>query len=418
MDIGEESVEYHKKFRGKIGISPKAKITDRKGLSLAYTPGVAQVCREIAKNPALAYETTLKSNSVAVLTDGTRVLGLGNIGALASIPVMEGKAMLFREFGGVDAYPICLDLTDEEKFIEAAKAIAPVFGGINLEDIENPKCYSIEKRLVEELGIPVMHDDQHGTAVTALAGLQNALEAAGKKLSESRVAIMGAGAAGSAIALLLARAGCKEVLCCDRKGVLAATRADLDSRKALVAKETKADGEMTFAQACNGADAIIGASAPGSITAQDVAAMGSRPIVFSLANPVQEISLEDAKKAGAFIYASGRSDLPNQINNVLAFPGIFRGALDSRSAKISEGMKLAAANAISGSLEKGELSAEKIVPVAFDRHVHFNVALAVALQAQKEGLAKNKATMQGLEALISSNLGFQAGRPQGQKKQD
>lgn len=406
MDIGQESVEYHKKHKGKIGITTKAEITDRKGLSLAYTPGVAQVCREIAKDPKMAYETTLKSNSVAVLTDGTRVLGLGNIGALASIPVMEGKAMLFREFGGVDAYPICLDLSDEDKFIESAKAIAPVFGGINLEDIENPKCYSIEKRLIEELDIPVMHDDQHGTAVTALAGLQNALEVAGKKLAGSRVAIMGAGSAGSAIALLLSRAGCREVLCCDRKGVLAMSRDDLDARKMLVAQTTGAKEEMPFSQACEGADAIIGASAPGSMTAKDVGAMNENPIVFSLANPVQEISLEDAKKAGAFIYASGRSDLPNQINNVLAFPGIFRGALDSRARKISEEMKLAAANAISESVEKNELASEKIVPVAFDRRVHLNVALAVAKQAQKEGLAKNTAAWEEIEALVKSNLGL------------
>ena len=404
MGIGEESVEYHRKLKGKISILPKAKIKDRKDLALAYTPGVAQVCAEIAKNPDMAYETTLKSNSVAVLSDGTRVLGLGNIGALASIPVMEGKAMLFKEFGGVDAYPVCLDTQNEEKFIEAAKAIAPVFGGINLEDIESPKCYSIEKRLIAELGIPVMHDDQHGTAVVTLAGVKNALAVAGKDLKTAKISIMGAGAAGSAIALLLSAAGCGEVRCSDRKGVLSLARKDLDEHKKLVVNATKSNIEMSFDDSCRGADVLIGASAPGSITKENIKAMGEKAIVFALANPTQEISFEDAASAGAFIYASGRSDLPNQINNVLAFPGIFRGALDVRASRITEGMKLAAADAISRSVAEKELCAEKIVPAPFERHVHFNVAVAVAQAAQQEGVAKTPMPLSELEERIKKSL--------------
>ncbi len=404
MDIGAQSLEYHKKFKGKIAIKSKSMIETKADLSLAYTPGVAHVCTEIAKNPDLAYETTLKSNSVAVVSNGSRVLGLGNIGALASIPVMEGKAMLFKEFGNVDAYPICLDLKDEEEIIRTVKALAPVFGGINLEDIENPKCYSIEKRLIEELDIPVMHDDQHGTAVITLAGVQNALKLASKKIETAKIVVMGAGAAGSAISLLLARAGCKQVLCSDRSGVLSTARKDLDEHKLLVANATNSKQDMSFEKACVGADVLIGASAPGSIKQENIRSMNSKPIVFALANPTPEISHADAISAGAFIYASGRSDLPNQINNVLAFPGIFRGALDVRAKKITENMKIAAANAISKSISEKELTQNNIIPAPFDKSVHFNVALAVAKAAQKDKVARVHVPEKELEALIKKNI--------------
>ncbi|MBM3229789.1 NADP-dependent malic enzyme [Candidatus Parvarchaeota archaeon] len=403
--LGQLAVELHRKQKGKIKIALKGKLNNIRQLSLAYTPGVAQVCREIAASPDAAFDLTMKWNSVAILTDGSRVLGLGNIGPAASLPVMEGKALLFKRFGGVDAFPLCLDVKSEDEFVQAAKAIAPVFGGINLEDIENPKCYGIESRLEEKLGIPVMHDDQHGTAVVALAGLINSLKVAGKKLEAAKVVINGAGAAGSAIAKLLGIAGVNEIIVCDSKGVISKSRADLDTHKSQLAAITnKQDVQGTLEAACKGADAIIGASVPGSINQHMVKSMSEKPIVFALANPIPEISLEDARLAGAFVYATGRSDLPNQINNVLGFPGIFRGALDVRASRITSGMKLAASYAIANSVPEGSLSREFIVPTPFDSMAPFNVALAVATLAQTEGAAHLKLSEGELREKIKENI--------------
>jgi len=386
-DIGKRSIEFHRKNKGKLGVVSKVDCRSREGLSLAYTPGVAAVCKEIVKNPDSVYEMTCKWNTVAVVSDGTRVLGLGNIGPLAALPVMEGKAVLFKSYGAIDAFPICLACKDEDEIVQTVKNISPSFGGINLEDIESPKCFSIEKRLIEKLDIPVFHDDQHGTAVVALAGLMNALKFVGKG-KDAKIVVSGAGAAGVAIVKLLHSAGFANIVVCDSAGILVDSE-KLPPYKREIAKITNKNGKTgALSDALEGADVFIGVSAPNIIGAADVRKMAKKPIVFALSNPVPEISQKDALAGGVAVFGTARSDLPNQVNNVLGFPGIFRGALLVKAKRISEGMKLAAANALAGTISDKELSNERILPLAFEKGVARKVATAVALEAQKSGGAR------------------------------
>jgi malate dehydrogenase (oxaloacetate-decarboxylating) len=378
MDYSQASLDLHKEHKGKLAIQSKVPLKTRQDLSTAYTPGVAAPCLAIQKDPSLAYEYTAKGNLVAVVTDGTAVLGLGNIGSLAGLPVMEGKAILFKEFGGVDAVPICLATQDPEEIIKAVAMIAPTFGGINLEDIKAPECFIVEERLKAMLDIPVFHDDQHGTAVVVLAGLTNALKVTKKELGAVHVVINGAGAAGVACAKLLMRAGVADVVLCDRTGTIYAGREKLDSSKVALAQITnKRMVRGQLADALVGADVFIGVSAAGALTADLVKRMNPSPIIFALANPVPEIMPDEALAAGAAVVATGRSDFPNQVNNVLAFPGIFRGALDARAKQITEEMKLAAAAAIATYLSDDEISADKILPSPLDKGVAWKVAEAV-----------------------------------------
>jgi malate dehydrogenase (oxaloacetate-decarboxylating) len=373
---------------GKISTQSKVPLHSRETLSLAYTPGVARVCMAIAADPAKAYQLTIKGNSVAVVSDGTAVLGLGDIGPEGAMPVMEGKAMLFKEFGNIDAYPICLRTKDPDEIVRTVSRMAVGFGGINLEDISAPRCFQIEEQLQERLDIPVFHDDQHGTAVVVLAALLNALLLAERKLADARVVICGAGAAGTAIAKILLGSGVKDVIICDRQGILHAGRAaELNSSKAWLALNTNPRGRCgSVEDALEGADVFIGVSGPGCVEAGALRRMAPRPLVFALANPVPEVMPEEAAQT-AFVVATGRSDYPNQINNVLAFPGIFRGALDVRARRITEEMKLAAAYAIAGCITPQELSPEYIVPSVFNRDVAKRVATAVATAAIKSGVA-------------------------------
>jgi malate dehydrogenase (oxaloacetate-decarboxylating) len=372
-----------------IRVSLVSPIETRDDLSLAYTPGVADLCREISANPAAAYDLTIKRNAVAVVSDGTRVLGLGSIGPLAGLPVMEGKAALFRRFGGVDAFPICLNAKTADEIVASVKAISPSFGGINLEDIEAPKCYEVERRLVQELDIPVMHDDQHGTAIVALAGVINSLKLAGKSLGDCKIIMNGAGAAGSSIARLLVAAGATNVIVFDRTGAICAGREGMDANKQSLAKITnKGNYCGGLEDACKEADVLIGASSRNAFTPQMIMGMAGKPIVFALANPLPEIERDAAKQAGAFIYASGRSDSPNQINNALVFPGVFRGALDVRASRITEGMKMAAAYALSEVIPGGNLSPDFMIPNPFDSNAHIAVAFAVAKEAIREKVAR------------------------------
>ncbi len=334
-DVYQDSLELHRKNGGKLAVKSKVKLDNKEDLSLAYTPGVAEICREIARDKSLVYPLTLKGNTVAVISDGSAILGLGNLGAAAAIPVMEGKCVLFKEFADVDAFPICLDTQDSEEIIKTVKYLAPVFGGINLEDISAPRCFEIEERLKAELDIPVMHDDQHGTATVVLAGLINSLKVRGSKKEEANIVLNGSGAAGTAIAKLLLIYGFKNILIVDRTGIIYDGRPDLNSEKKELAKITnllKKEGGLE--DAIKGADIFIGVSAPGVLTAEMVKTMTAKPIIFALANPVPEIMPDIAKEAGAYVVATGRSDYPNQINNVLAFPGIFRGALDNKVKQI------------------------------------------------------------------------------------
>lgn len=374
---------------GKIKIENKVPVNTRDALSMAYTPGVGRVCEAIAADKEKAHTLTIKQNSVAVVSDGSAVLGLGNIGPEAAMPVMEGKAMLFKEFADVDAYPICLDTQDTEEIIKAVKWIAPGFGGINLEDISAPRCFEIENRLKKELEIPVFHDDQHGTAVVVLAAAVNAMKVVGKKLSDIRVVIVGAGAAGVAITRILMADGVKEILCCDRKGII--TRDDmegLDVSKQWLAKNTNHEKKSgSLIEACTGADLLIGVSGPKIVPVEAVEKMAKDPIVFALANPVPEIMPEEIMHI-ARIIATGRSDYPNQINNVLAFPGIFRGTLDARAYEINEAMKVAAARAIAECIDEEELGEEYIVPSVFNRQVARRVSKAVKAAAFESGAAK------------------------------
>jgi malate dehydrogenase (oxaloacetate-decarboxylating) len=374
---------------GKIAIRNKIPVTTRDALSMAYTPGVARVCEAIAEHPAKAWQLTIKGNSVAVVSDGSAVLGLGNIGPDAAMPVMEGKAMLFKEFANIDAYPICLRDQDPERVIETVAQIATGFGGINLEDFAAPRCFEIEAALQERLDIPVFHDDQHGTAVVVLAGLLNAARLARKQLDRLRVVIAGAGAAGTAIAKILLHAGVRDLIVCDRRGILHPARKDaLPPHKQWLAEHTNPRRRAgALEDALKKAHVFIGVSGPNTVSRSALDHMVARPIVFALANPVPEISVEDAADR-AYVMATGRSDYPNQINNVLAFPGIFRGALDVRARRITEGMKLAAARALAAAVADSELSAEYIIPSAFNRDVMTAVAQAVADAAIQEDVAR------------------------------
>ena len=376
---------------GKLAIQNKVPLTTRDTLSMAYTPGVARVCEAIASAPAKAWQLTIKTNAVAVVSDGTAVLGLGDIGPAAAMPVMEGKAMLFKEFGGVDAYPICLDTKNPDEIIQTVKNLSVGFGGINLEDISAPRCFEIERRLQEQLDIPVFHDDQHGTAVVVLAALLNALRLTGQKLDQLKIVLSGAGAAGVAITRILLRGGARDIIVCDREGTIHEGRLpNLNESKAWLAQNTnprKVAGRLE--DALRGANVFIGVSGPGTVQLRDLKRMARKPIVFALANPTPEIMPEEAAQV-AHIVATGRSDYPNQINNVLAFPGIFRGALDVRARQITESMKQAAARAIADCITPGELSPEYIVPSVFNREVVRRVADAVRRAAIKAGVARKK----------------------------
>lgn len=374
---------------GKIRIENKVPVNTRDALSMAYTPGVGRVCEAIAEDKEKAHTLTIKQNAVAVVSDGSAVLGLGNIGPEAAMPVMEGKAMLFKEFADVDAYPICLDTQDVEEIISAVKWMAPGFGGINLEDISAPRCFEIEQRLKKELDIPVFHDDQHGTAVVTLAATINSLKVIGKKMADLRIVIVGAGAAGVAITRILLEAGVKEILCTDRKGIISRDRlSELDVSKTWLAENTNPDNiSGSLIEACTGADILVGVSGPGIVPKEAVEKMAKDPIVFALANPVPEIMPEEIQSI-ARIIATGRSDYPNQINNVLAFPGIFRGALDARASDINEEMKLAAAHAIANCIDEKDLGEEYIVPSVFNKQVVRRVAKAVKDAAFESGAAK------------------------------
>ena len=375
-DYAALSIEAHKKVRGKISIESKLPLETKDDLSIAYTPGVAEPCREIAKNEDLAYEYTAKGNLVAVVSDGSAVLGLGNIGPLAAMPVMEGKAVLFKKFADVDAVPIVLNTQNTEEIISAVKAIAPTFGGINLEDISAPRCFEIEERLKKELPIPVFHDDQHGTAIVTLAGLINACRLTNRHLKDLSVVINGAGAAGVAITKLLFAAGVEEVIMCDSTGIIHNGRNDLNPVKQKMATITNSSSKTgDLASAVENADVFIGVSAPGVLTQDMVKTMANDPIIFAMANPTPEIMPDEARAAGAYIIATGRSDFPNQINNVLAFPGLFRGALDARISKLTTKMFIKVAEAIANCVD--DLSVDQIIPSPFDIHVPEKVAEAV-----------------------------------------
>lgn len=378
MTTNEKALELHKQWNGKIETVSKSPVKSREDLSVAYTPGVAEPCKVIARDKEAAYTYTMKANTVAVVSDGSAVLGLGNIGPYAAMPVMEGKAVLFKEFAGVNAVPICLDTQDTEEIIKAVTYLAPGFGGINLEDISAPRCFEIEERLKEILDIPVFHDDQHGTAIVVLAGIINALKVTGKKKEECRVVVNGAGSAGVAITRLLLTYGFSNIIMCDKPGIVSSQTEGLNWMQQKMAKLTNPNNETgALADALKGADIFVGVSAPGIVTEEMVASMNKDAILFAMANPVPEIMPDLAKKAGAKIVGTGRSDFPNQINNVVAFPGIFKGALEGRASQITEEMKLAAAHAIAGLVKEEELSADNIMPEAFDPKVADAVANAV-----------------------------------------
>jgi malate dehydrogenase (oxaloacetate-decarboxylating) len=382
MNYSEASIELHKKYRGKLEVVSKVPIQTKDDLSIAYTPGVAEPCRQIAANPEAVYDLTIKGRMVAVVTDGSAVLGLGNIGPEAALPVMEGKAVLFKEMAGVDAFPICLRTQDVDEIVETVVRLEPVFGGINLEDISAPRCFEVEQKLKERLSIPVFHDDQHGTAIVVLAGLINALKAAGKSLSEVRIVISGAGAAGTAVSLLLLNAGAKDIVVLDSKGIIEKNRGDLNVPKQELASATNPraiTGDLSVA--LKDANVFIGVSKPDLVSAEMIRTMAEQPIIFSLSNPIPEVSREVAVSAGAIIYACGRSDDPNQINNVLVFPGIFKGALASRSGILSHELHVKIAIAISEMVPTP--SAEHLLPSALDRSVADVVAQTVVAYAKK-----------------------------------
>ena len=378
MTNQEKALELHAKLQGKLETVSKTPVRTREDLALVYTPGVAEPCQVIAKDPAAAYTYTMKANTVAVVSDGSAVLGLGNIGPKAAMPVMEGKAVLFKEFGGVNAVPICLDTQDTEEIIKAVTWLAPAFGGINLEDISAPRCFEIEERLKETLDIPVFHDDQHGTAIVVLAGIINALKVVGKKKEDCRVVVNGAGSAGVAITRLLITYGFSNIIMCDKSGILCDGAEGLNWMQEKMVKRTNLAHETgSLADALKGADIFVGVSAPGIVTEEMVASMNSDAILFAMANPVPEIMPDLAKKAGARVVGTGRSDFPNQVNNVVAFPGIFRGALEGHAKQITDKMKLAAANAIAALVSDEELNENNIMPEAFDPRVADVVADAV-----------------------------------------
>ena len=373
----------------KIDIKCDMPLNNREDLAVAYTPGVAQPCLEIAKDPENAYKYTSKGHLVAIVTDGSAVLGLGNIGGMAGMPVMEGKAALFKRFGGVDGFPICLSTQNTEEIIAAVRAIAPTFGGINLEDISAPRCFEIEERLERELDIPVFHDDQHGTAIVVTAALINALKIVGKEMKDIKVALSGPGAAGTAIIKMLQYCGVKNIVACDSRGIIFRGREGLDAHKTLLAQTTNPENASgSLADAVRGADVFVGVSAPGILTAEMVKTMAEKPVIFAMANPVPEIGYEEALAAGAAVVGTGRSDFPNQINNVLAFPGIFRGALDCGAREINYDMKTAAAAAIAELVLPEQLSPEYIIPDPFDPRVAENVARRVAEAAVATGAVR------------------------------
>ena len=378
MTNQEKALELHEKLQGKLETVSKTPVRTREDLALVYTPGVAEPCKVIAKDPAAAYTYTMKANTVAVVSDGSAVLGLGNIGPKAAMPVMEGKAVLFKEFGGVNAVPICLDTQDTEEIIKAVTWLAPAFGGINLEDISAPRCFEIEERLKETLDSPVFHDDQHGTAIVVLAGIINALKVVGKKKEDCRVVVNGAGSAGVAITRLLLTYGFSNIIMCDKSGILCDGAEGLNWMQEKMVKRTNLAHETgSLADALKGADIFVGVSAPGIVTEEMVASMNSDAILFAMANPVPEIMPDLAKKAGARVVGTGRSDFPNQVNNVVAFPGIFRGALEGHAKQITDKMKLAAANAIAALVSDEDLNEDNIMPEAFDPRVADVVADAV-----------------------------------------
>lgn len=378
MNVNEQSLALHAEWNGKLTTESKCEVKSREALSLAYTPGVAEPCKVIAEHPEEVYRYTIKANTVAVISDGSAVLGLGNIGAAAAMPVMEGKCVLFKEFGGVNAFPICLDTQDTEEIIKTVVNIAPAFGGINLEDISAPRCFEIEERLKKLLPIPVFHDDQHGTAIVVLAGVINALKVVGKQKEDCQVVVNGAGSAGIAISKLLLNYGFKKLILCDKVGMLSRKTPDLNwMQKEMVEITNLEEREGSLADAMKGADIFVGVSAPNIVTEEMVASMNSDAILFAMANPVPEIMPDLAKKAGARVIGTGRSDFPNQVNNVVAFPGIFRGALEGRAPQITEEMKLAAALAIAGLVDDSELSEDNIMPQPFDPRVCDAVSAAV-----------------------------------------
>jgi malate dehydrogenase (oxaloacetate-decarboxylating) len=390
MDVFEKALELHREHRGKIDVNPRIPVDGMEKLSLVYTPGVAEPCREIVRNPDAIYEVTSKNNMVAVVTDGTAVLGLGDIGPNAGLPVMEGKCCLFKRFAGIDAFPICIDSKDPDVIIETTALISSSFGGINLEDISAPRCFEIETRLQERLDIPVFHDDQHGTAVIALAGLWNALKIVGKTMGECRMVLSGAGAAGVAIAKFLLSAGAKNLILCDRVGALYPGRPQgMNSAKEALAAITNPEKvEGSLADALKGSDVFLGISGPGLVTGEMVRTMNRNAILFAMANPVPEIYPDEAKAAGAAVVATGRSDYPNQINNCLGFPGIFRGALDVRARVVNEAMKLAASEALASLVSEEELRPEYIIPDAFDPRVVSEMAARVGEAARRTGVAR------------------------------
>jgi malate dehydrogenase (oxaloacetate-decarboxylating) len=401
MDLKEQALKLHSEKQGKIEVISKVKLENAKDLSLAYTPGVAEPCKEIHKDPKLIYDYTSKGRMVAVVTDGSAVLGLGNIGAKAGLPVMEGKAVLFKNFANVDAFPICLDTQDTDEIVKTVKHLAPVFGGINLEDIAAPKCFEIERRLKQDLDIPVFHDDQHGTAVVVLAVIINALKVVKKEMKDAKVAISGAGAAGVAISKLLLNAGVADIIVCDSKGIISKHRDNLNESKEELAKITnKQNIKGSLADAMKGADIFIGVSGPGTVKKEMVATMAKDSIVFAMANPVPEIYPDEAKEVGAKVVGTGRSDYANQVNNVLAFPGIFRGALEVQAIDISEEMKLAAANAIASLVSDEERTPDYCIPGAFDPRVAAHVSCDVAKAAMETGVARLKIDAEKLKATM------------------
>ena len=378
MTNNEKALKMHEEWNGKIETTAKAHVNSREDLAIAYTPGVAEPCKVIAQDPEAAYKYTMKANTVAVVSDGSAVLGLGNIGALAAMPVMEGKAVLFKEFGGVNAVPICLDTQDTEEIIKSVVNIAPAFGGINLEDISAPRCFEIETRLKELLNIPVFHDDQHGTAIVVLARIINALKVTGKKKEECRVVVNGAGSAGVAITKLLLTYGFPHITMCDINGIISKNSPNLNWMQQQMTEVTNLEERTgTLADALKGADIFVGVSAPNIVSKEMVASMNKDAILFAMANPVPEIMPDLAKEAGAKVVGTGRSDFPNQVNNVVAFPGIFKGALEGRATQITEEMKLAAANAIAGLVPEEELNENNILPEAFDPRVADTVSKAI-----------------------------------------
>lgn len=392
MSLREEALQLHQMNMGKLETVSKVQLQSPKDLSLAYSPGVAEPCKEIYEHPELVYDYTMKGNTVAVVTDGTAVLGLGNIGPEAALPVMEGKAVLFKSFAGVDAFPLCLGTTDVDKIVETVKLLEPTFGGVNLEDIASPNCFEIEERLKRETNIPVFHDDQHGTAIVTIAGLMNALKLKGRKIHEIKVVINGAGAAGIAIIKLLYHYGVRDIIMCDTKGAIYEGRPfGMNQLKEEVAKITNREGRKgSLKEVIQGTDIFIGVSAGGILSKEMVRSMNPDPIIFAMANPIPEIMPEDAKEAGAAVIGTGRSDYPNQVNNVLAFPGIFRGALDVRATIINEEMKQAAVEAIASLISDEQLSPNYVIPNPFDPRVAPYVARAVAKAAMETGVARRK----------------------------